>query len=249
MTCLYLLLLLLRRLKEFKDTCHVFILTLDIVTHKFPIFTATDGLPHDCFSIIACSSDLSGVIVISGNALIYIDQVGRKLALPVNGWASRVSDMQMQPLTPEEQTRDLHLEGSFAVFVDTQTFFLITREGLVYPVEVVRDARAATRLSLGQAMSQTTVPCFAKRVEIGASLRTNSPQQGETIIVGSISGPTAVLKTTRVEEQIQSTSPSVVADNPMVLDVDDDGKLFMTILHRPHCYLYNSGRFQMTYME
>jgi cleavage and polyadenylation specificity factor subunit 1 len=66
---------------------------MDILTHKFSILAAADGLPHDCFSLVACSNDMSGVVVISGNAIIYVDQSGRKLGLPVNGWASRVSDM------------------------------------------------------------------------------------------------------------------------------------------------------------
>lgn len=199
---------------------------MDIVTHKFPILTVADGLPHDCFAILPCSSELGGVVVISGNALIYIDQGGRRLCLPANGWASRVSDMPMQDLSTEEQSRDLHLEGSFAVFVDVQTFFLITRDGLVYPVEIIRDGRTATRLSLGQPMSQTTVPSFAKRIAI--SRGANNPLQGEVILVGSTNGPSVLLKTTLVEERAPSSdpkangAPSIVADNPMSVD-DDDG--------------------------
>lgn len=169
---------------------------------------------------------MGGVVVLSGNAIFYIDQSGRKLGLSVNGWAARVSDVPMLPLSPEEQSRDLQLEGSFAVFIDAQTFFLVSRDGVVYSVEIIRDGRTATRLALGPPISQTTVPSLITQIQIPRD--SALAQKEDVILVGSVNGPTVLLKATRVEEEVplsdieQETFSSVIADNPMNIDIDDD---------------------------
>ena len=177
---------------------------------------------------------MGGVVVLSGNAIFFIDQSGRKLGLGVNGWASRISDMPMQSLSPEELSRDLHLEGSFAVFIEAQTFLLISRDGIVYPVEIVRDGRTATRLALGPATSQTTIPSMIKRIQLTRD--SSHSQKEDVILVGSINGPTVLLKATMVEEEIplsdstmQEVTPSVIADNPMNVDIDDDEGMCLSV--------------------
>lgn len=235
--------LVIRRLKEFKDTCHLVIFTLDLVTNKYPIITTVENLPHDCFTLLPCDSSLGGVVILSANALIYVDQASRRMALAVNGWAERVTDMPLLPV-PGEKNRDLHLEGSKTIFVDERTFFLITREGEVYPVEIVLDGRTALRLSLGEVMSITTTPACLMSVGVrreregdhhdhiggGAEVEA-TPTRGDVIFVGSTVGPSVLLKTTRVEEEVpkdeqkadgQMSMPAAVADNPMAMDLDDD---------------------------
>ncbi|KAI5121116.1 hypothetical protein M0805_002789 [Coniferiporia weirii] len=222
------------RLKEFKDTCHLFIFTLDLVTRKYPIIISVENLPHDCFSILPCAGSLGGVVVLSCNALIYVDPASRKTALPVNGWAARVSDMTMQVLRPDEQDRDLHLEGARAAFADERTFFLITRDGLIFPVEIVMDGRIVTRLSLGPAMSQTTIPSVVK------SLRFNSAEgegvQGDVLFLGSTVGPSVLLKITRVEEEIQKDekkdeAPAAVVDMPLAIEIDDEDDIYAGVVN------------------
>ncbi|KAL5476911.1 CFT1 [Sanghuangporus weigelae] len=218
------------RLKEFKDTCHLFIFTLDLVTHMYPIITAVENLPCDCFAILPCDSSLGGVVIISCNALIYVDQASRRTALAVNGWAPRVSDMPMQAPHPDERTRDLHLEGAHATFIDPRTFFIFTRDGSIYPVEIVMDGRTALRLALGPAMSQTTIPSVVKNVAIGNNVR-DDESRANVIFVGSTVGPSVLLRTTRVEEEIprdkrEEDVPAAVADNPMAMDLDDEDDIY-----------------------
>lgn len=222
-----------RRLKEFKDTCHLFIFTLDLVTHMYPIITAVENLPCDCFAILPCDSSLGGVVVMSCNALIYVDQASRKTALAVNGWASRVSDMPMQALQPEERTRALHLEGAHATFVDPRTFFIFARDGSIYPVEVVMDGRTALRLALGPSMSQTASPSVVRSVAIGNNGNKNEESRVDVIFVGSTVGPSVLLRVTSVEVEVPrdkqaETIPAAVADNPFTMDLDDeDGACFL----------------------
>lgn len=216
-------------MKEFKDTCCLFIFTLDLVTRKYPIITTVEGLPHDCFSVLPCDSSLGGAVIISANALIYVDQASRKTALPVNGWASRITDMPLQVLGPEEQECDMHLEGCHAAFVDVRTFFVITQDGFVHPVEIIMDGKTVTRLALGTAMAQTTIPSLVRFIDTGRE----EGGKDSLLFAGSTVGPSILLRTTRVEEEapkeVLNEAPVAVADHPNTMEIDDeDGKVFLT---------------------
>lgn len=187
------------------------------------MITNVENLPHDCISIEPCPASLGGVVILSCNALIYVDQASRKTALPVNGWASRISDISLQTLRPEEQTRDLQLEGGRVVFVDERTFFVIAKDGMVYPVELILDGKIVTRMSMGKAMSQTTIPSLAKN--FSSTLRAGD---GEVLFIGSTAGPSVLVKTRRTEEEVlksdvkQEDAPSAVVDPPHAIEIDED---------------------------
>lgn len=208
-----------RRLKEYKDTVQLFIFTLDLVTRKYPIITAVENLPHDCTSILPCAPSLGGVIITTSNALIYVDQASRRTALPVNGWAPRTSDLSWQTLRPDEQSRNLQLEGASTIFMDEQTFFVILKDGTIYPVEIVMDGKIVSRLSMGAALAQTTIPSVVTAVD------------REWLFVGSTVAASVVLRATKVEEEVpreeqETQSPAAVVDAPRIMDIDDDDGTF-----------------------
>lgn len=196
----------------------LFIFTLDLVTQHYPIITAIEGLPFDCLSITPCSTTFGGVIILTSNSIIHVDQSSRRVALPVNGWSARTTDIPMQPLQPAEQARTLSLEGSKATFVDDRTLFLVLKDGTVRQVEIVTDGRTVSKLSLGESIAQTTEPSDVKMIA------------EDLLFVGSLVGPSVLLKTTHILEELpdesnQSLGPSTVVDvgNDMDVDDDDDG--------------------------
>ncbi|OBZ77259.1 Protein CFT1 [Grifola frondosa] len=204
------------RLKEYKDTVGLFIFSLDLVTHNYPVITAVEGLPYDCFSITPCSTAFGGVIVLASNAIIYVDQSSRRVVLPANGWPPRVSDLPMPSLTSQEQLRDLQLEGSRSVFVDDTTLLVVLKDGTVYPVELVLDGRLVSRLSMSAALARTTIPAVVRRV------------QDDFLFIGSIVGPSVLMKTAHVEEDIiieddaTVSAPAAVVDSVNDMDVDEE---------------------------
>ena len=208
-----------RRLKEFKDTVGLYIFTLDLITKNYPVITAVDGLPYDCFALTPCSTATGGVVILASNAVLFVDQSGRRVALPVNGWPPRVSDLQMPSTTPQDQERDLQLEGTQFTFVDEKTFFLFLRDGSVYPVELVQDGKTVSRLSMGAGLARTTIPSVVKRIA------------EDHVFVGSMVGPSVLLKTVRVEEElkdedVEMSGPTAVVDTAKDADMmdDDEGK-------------------------
>jgi cleavage and polyadenylation specificity factor subunit 1 len=126
--------------------------------------------------------------------------------------------MPLPVLSSEEQRRNLELEGCRSVFVDDRTAFIVLKDGTVYPVEIVVDGKTVSSLSMGAALAQTTIPSVMKRVDEGH------------VFVGSTVGPSVLLKTARVEEEVSGDNERGMAlaavvevDNNMELD-DDDGQ-------------------------
>ncbi|KAG7097937.1 hypothetical protein E1B28_005248 [Marasmius oreades] len=199
------------RLKEFKDTVRLVIFALEIQVQKFPIITAVEGLPHDSFALLPCSTAIGGAVIITPNSLIYVDQASRRVVLPVNGWASRITDLSLPPSnSPEDQERNVLFEGSRAAFVDDKTILVVLKDGTVYPVEIVVDGKLVTRLTMGSALAQSTIPSLARMISEG------------TLFLGSTAGPSVLLKTTRVEEEVEEGEFKANAVQDVVMDDDED---------------------------
>lgn len=194
----------------------LFIITADFITHNYPIVTEVEGLPYDCFSVIPCSTFPGGVIILSTNVIIHVGQSSRKVILPVNGWFSRVSDVQTASLTLEQAARDLQLEGSHVSFIDDTNFLVILADGIVIPVEIVAEGKTVSTLKMGTPQAQTTLPS------------TVAKGPGGYVFIGSTSGPSVLVRADRLEEEV----PDEVGDQPVgvvnpnstaKMDVDDDG--------------------------
>ena len=202
-------------MKEYKDTAKLIIFAIDVITHQYTVITNAEGLPHDCTSLLPCASTLGGVIILTGNSIVYVDRTARRVALPFNGWASRISDLPMPPTLPGEETRNLQLEGSRVTFVDDRTLFVILKDGTVYPVEIVVDGKTVSRLTMAAALAQTTIPSVVERIS------------EEHIFIGSTVGASILFKTARVEEDVESGAesafaPAAVVDMGQSMDIDDD---------------------------
>lgn len=238
------------RLNEFKDTTKLVIFTLDLsistqsYTYTYPVLAKIEGLPHDCMYIIPCTEFLvGGLVVVSGDLIIYIDST-RRVALPVNGWGARISDLPLLALPPalDDNTvgggakGDLKLEGSRATFIDDKTLFLVLADGTLYTVEVVAEGKTVTKLIMGSApLAQTAIPAVIEPLR--------STEETHHFFVGSTVGPSVLLKAAHVEEEYDDAGDqggsaegqtAVVdqGDGGMDWDDDDDGAYDTTLLRR-----------------
>nr|GAT45957.1 cleavage and polyadenylation specific protein [Mycena chlorophos] len=196
------------RLKEFKDTCKLVIFTVDFVGQHYPIITSVSGLPHDCISLLACPPSLGGVIILTTNAIIYVDQSSRRVVLPLNGWASRISELPMLPLAASEQSRFFTLEGARLVFADDKLLFLILKDGTIHPIELVSDGKTVSKFVFSPSLGQTTIPDAVRKLP------------DNLFFVGSTAGPSVLLKLKQVEEEFEEPTQE---DVPMhTFDDDED---------------------------
>ncbi|KXN84455.1 Protein CFT1 [Leucoagaricus sp. SymC.cos] len=207
------------RLREFKDTVHVIIFTLDIMTQNSTIITSVSNLPHDAFSLLPCSTAFGGVIILASNSVIYIDQASRRVGLQVNNWASRISDLTYPPLVSSTanpgggEQGNLTLEGCRSIMIDDKTLFLIHRDGTVYPVELIADGKTVSKLNIGDALARTTIPTVVKRVD------------EEHVFIGSVVGPSILLKIAHVEQEIQEGEDVRTLMRLMCVDIYGDSKI------------------------
>jgi len=185
------------------------------VTQNYSIISSVEGLPYDCLSLLACPTALGGVVVLSCNSIIYVDQASRRVPLPLNGWPARISDMPIPTIPPEHQPRIIELEGSCSSFVDDKTIFVILKDGAVYPVDMVIDGKTVSKLNMGSALAHTAVPAVVRRI-------TDS-----LLFVGSTVGPSVLLKAAHREEEIDDemdvTTTTVVQTSHDMEFSDDEG--------------------------
>ncbi|KAJ7057084.1 CPSF A subunit region-domain-containing protein [Mycena amicta] len=199
------------RLKEFKDTCKLAIFAMDVVGQHYPTITSVSGLPHDCISLLPCAASVGGVVILTTNAIIYVDQSSRRIALPLNGWAARISELSLLPLTTEEQSRCLMLEGARLVFADEKILFLILKDGTVHPIEIVSDGKTVSKLLFTPPLGQTTVPDAVRKLP------------HNLLFIGSTAGPSVLLKVEQLEEEVEEPGPGQQEDEPMhTFDDDED---------------------------
>ncbi|KAJ7628533.1 hypothetical protein FB45DRAFT_1079608 [Roridomyces roridus] len=103
------------RLKEYKDTVRLSIFTLDVVSQHYPVIAS---------AVSSFSPAIPQFISTALPAASYF----RSTAGPP---ASRRMPMPTLP-TPEDQNRNIVLEGSRAVFADERTMLVILKDGTVH---------------------------------------------------------------------------------------------------------------------
>lgn len=151
----------------------------------FSVITSIANLPYDAQVLVPCAV-VGGLVVLTPNSVVYVDQVSKRLVLPVNGWAGRVSD-----LAPVSTDRDLMLEGSRATFISDTTLVLILADGTMYTITLALDGKVVSGLSIAdKSLAKTTIPSIATTVG------------DDLVFVTSTQGPSVLLKANMVEEEI-----------------------------------------------
>ncbi|KAF8520929.1 CPSF A subunit region-domain-containing protein [Hysterangium stoloniferum] len=200
------------RLKEIKDTVSLFIVTLDLNTRTYPIIAQVHSLPYDCMALLPCPTSYGGVIVSTPNSIFHVDQTGRTIVTPSNGWAPRVTDLRITD-DADSGTRNVALEGSCMVFVEERKLFVFAADGTVYPVELVVEGRAVTNIVISLPLVQLAIPTSV--LDVGK----------DHLFLGSTVGPSLLLKVVKVLEEVKDASQSAdtIGDSlDLDMDLDDD---------------------------
>ncbi|KAJ3912750.1 CPSF A subunit region-domain-containing protein [Lentinula edodes] len=224
------------RLEEAKDTCGLIIFSMSNsfsswggISSTFTVITNIPNLPYDAYALVPCISGVAGLVILTSNSIVYVDQATKKLMLPVNGWATRVSDIAAVNVTDVAQTRDLALEGSRAAFISETTLLLILARGDAYTVTLAMDGKAVSGLSISdKPMVKTTIPSLAM------SVTASSPHAGRDvdahtipfIFVGSTQGPSVLLKTNMVESEEDDTDREVDNANDVRAPAGEDDDMY-----------------------
>lgn len=113
------------RLAVLKDTASVLMTSFDFVNKKYPILQRVDNLPYDSFQIISVEKPVGGILVISPNFIIHIDQNSSVLAVAVNSYASMSSKIAHKRI----ENLEINLEASKICFTNPSQFLITLKNG------------------------------------------------------------------------------------------------------------------------
>ncbi|KAI8851683.1 CPSF A subunit region-domain-containing protein [Chytridium lagenaria] len=145
------------RLAARRDTRSLVVISVDTTMKTFPIIYHVHQLPYNCYKILPVPPPVGGVLVLSPNALIHIDQTSVPgLACAVNKFYAIEVDL---PVAPDAETQGpptrkenplynksnmvdlrhlaISLEGAESVFINPDTLLMVVRTGEMILVELV----------------------------------------------------------------------------------------------------------------
>ncbi|KAF8929108.1 Cleavage and polyadenylation specificity factor subunit 1 [Dissophora ornata] len=143
------------RLAVRKDTCSMVVVSLDITHKVYPIIYSIDQLPYDCTKVIAVPKPVGGLLIVSANALIHIDQGSAGMGVALNGYAPMVTDF---PLLNQNHF-DIALEGSQHVFLAPDQILFTLVNGDMYVVELQQEGRSLSGFKIEKAGTSMQTSC------------------------------------------------------------------------------------------
>ncbi|KAF9438833.1 Cleavage and polyadenylation specificity factor subunit 1 [Entomortierella beljakovae] len=143
------------RLAVRKDTCSLVVVSLDITHKLYPIIYSIDNLPYDCTKVIAIPKPIGGLLVVSANALIHLDQGSTGLGVAVNGYTPLITEYPLQ----SQHHFDIALEGSNHVFLAPDQILFTLRSGDMYVVELQQEGRSLSGFKIEKAGASMQTSC------------------------------------------------------------------------------------------
>ncbi|KAG0316254.1 Cleavage and polyadenylation specificity factor subunit 1, partial [Dissophora globulifera] len=143
------------RLAVRKDTCSLVVVSLDITHRVYPIIYSIDQLPFDCTKVIAVPKPVGGLLVVSANALIHLDQGSAGMGVALNGYAPIVTDFPLQ----DQHHFEIALEGSQHVFLAPDQILFTLQNGDMYVVELQQEGRSLSGFKIEKAGASMQTSC------------------------------------------------------------------------------------------
>ncbi|GJJ73458.1 cleavage and polyadenylation specificity factor subunit 1 [Entomortierella parvispora] len=143
------------RLAVRKDTCSLVVVSLNVAHKTYPIIYSIDDLPYDCTKIIAVPKPVGGLLVVSANGFIHLDQSSSGTGVAVNGYAPMIT---AYPLVSQHHF-DIALEGSEHVFLAPDQILFTLRDGEMYVVELQQEGRSLSGFRIEKAGKSMQTSC------------------------------------------------------------------------------------------
>lgn len=194
-----------------KDCCQLVVTTLDLQAGaRTAIFEVTQ-LPSDLESVVTLREPIGGCLLLGHNELIYVDPASRKVALAVNAFASKASDMSMR----DYSHLDLRLEGAKAVPLQASgsldAVLIVLSDGRAAILTLNLDGRTVTSLHLSMLSEELGGLILTSEISCSTLLKNNSVFIGSCVsnskllswrlvpresVTADTSGPAAVTEKT-----------------------------------------------------
>ncbi|XP_055533699.1 cleavage and polyadenylation specificity factor subunit 1 [Wyeomyia smithii] len=123
------------------DTCTMVALSLNIQQRVHPVIWTVNSLPFDCLQAVAISKPIGGCLILSVNALIYLNQSVPPYGVSLNSIADHCTNF---PLKPQDGVR-ISLDGAQVCFIEPEKMVLSLKGGELYVLTLCADSMRSVR--------------------------------------------------------------------------------------------------------
>lgn len=170
-----------------------------------------NDLPYDVLYLVPCPAALGGVLLVTPNAILHVDQTSRTVGVAVNGWANRVSaiNLPIQTDGDEGHPLEIKLEGSSLAFLRDDSIAIFLVDGSVRRLLVHMEGRNISRLEVSPVIAQCTIASVV------------SVFNSERVFIGSTAGPSVLLRALHSEEVVEKAKVDTVATVEEEMELDE----------------------------
>lgn len=179
-----------------RDTCCMVAISLNMDQKVHPVIWSVNNLPMDCKMLVPVSKPLAGTLVVSHNALIYLNQSVPPYGVSLNSLTDISTGF---PLKPQESVK-ITLESAQVCFLSHDRLVMSLKGGELYVVTLHADSMRSVRsfhFQRSAASVLTTCMCLC---------------EDNFLFLGSRLGNSLLLKLTEKEQNTVDTKPVFVID-------------------------------------
>lgn len=216
--------LLLTSRPEERDTFTLSLHTIDLSSStgqiSYPLIASIPNLPSSSLSLFPCPPQISGVVLLSPNAIIHIDPSGNTVATAVNAYHSHESSLLAETLPG---VSGLRLEGAQVVFLEEgRKGLLLLSDGCIRELAFEKEGRMLVRIVVAEEDSERGPSPSA-----GVCSVSLGGEEGECTFVGSLLGDGSLLRIGRkaighsAGISVPVMEPTTLIDEENGMDLDD----------------------------
>ncbi|XP_060653356.1 cleavage and polyadenylation specificity factor subunit 1 [Drosophila nasuta] len=129
------------RIKVRSDTCVLVAISLNIQQRVHPIIWTVNSLPYDCLQVFPIQKPIGGCLVMTVNAVIYLNQSVPPYGVSLNSSADNSTSF---PLKPQDGVR-ISLDCANFAFIDVDKLVISLRTGDLYVLTLCVDSMRTVR--------------------------------------------------------------------------------------------------------
>ena len=131
------------RLAVLKDTVSIAVLVLHLDEQKHAVIWTVDRLPYDSFRIVPLQEPTGSSMILTTNAIIYVEQAQHNFGIALNSFARETTDFRLEHATADTC---VSLDGARHTFLTPLDMLIALRTGELYVAQLIVSGRSVDRI-------------------------------------------------------------------------------------------------------
>lgn len=216
------------RIKVRSDTCVLVAISLNIQQRVHPIIWTVNSLPYDCLQVFPIQKPIGGCLVMTVNAVIYLNQSVPPYGVSLNSSADNSTSF---PLKPQDGVR-ISLDCANFAFIDVDKLVISLRTGDLYVLTLCVDSMRTVRnfhfhKAAASVLTSCICVCHTEYIFLGSRLGNSlllhftEEDQSTVITLDDVEAAAAAASAVvSVEQQPSELSPEQLEEEEPTYDVE-----------------------------